>query len=382
MTNDNPAVWDVVAKAASKLPAHLAVGLLSGIKNALVNMTADSISASIVDLVVALAKAGRAESFDIASYLLYVVDANDVGELEGLRYSSRTSWVFPRFRWHHHNMFLERLVSALEEVEATRTLQFLLSKVHRVQQLADELDFVMWWPPNDLDADGPPDPEDVAARIVASAVRLARRLAERRDEVDRLIEMIRQYDGEIFERISLVVLTEGGQHVPGKLDEVIRSEEARNPGTRAPELAALLRAQFRNASTEARSEYAEALQAGVDRDTIRQNLIRLTGEEPTNEEIEEIVRHVQVRLLRFFRGDIPEELHNLAAKLGVLGVKPTRHQQLLAEVGSYAEPGVGGGGEAPVSVEQLSEWTVEEVVEFVREWKLRNGTAPTSGLPG
>ena len=135
-----------------------------------------------------------------------------------------------------------------------------------------------------------------------------------------------------------------GIHVQGRLDQVLQSEEARNPPWHAADLAALLRAQFRNASSGARQDYADAVKAGPDRGWLR-------------------------RILRFFRGDIPAELRDLAREVGVLGVKPSYREQQMAEVGGYSTGVSSGWDESPVSAQQLSAWTADDVVAFLREWR-------------
>ena len=314
-------------------------------------------SESVVDLVVALAEAKRDEALELANYLLYVADYLDVEEeaKEGLRFRSRTNWVFPRLGYHSHEEHLTRMVAALETLDPWQTLRFLLTKIRRVEWLAENLDFGSSWPFERVETEGQPDRDDVVAMVVTSTVELARRLAVKGSEdADRVMETIDPHNGEFFSRIRYLVLAQVGNHLQVRLDQVLESEEARNPGFLATDLAALLRAQFRNASDGARKDYAEAVKAGSE----------------------------QRRILTFFRGDIPEEFRDLAMELGVLGVKPSYREQRLAEVGVYSGGVSLGGYESPVSAEQLSTWSTDEVVAFLRDWRSSGQIETDFGLQG
>ena len=208
--------------------------------------------------------------------------------------------------------------------------------------------------------------DDVVAMLVVGAVALAQRMgAKGPDEAEWVMEAIDSHNGEFFSRIRYRVLAQVGNHLQDRLDQVLRSEEARNPSFHAADLAALLRAQFRNASSGTRQDYADAVKAGPDRGWLRR-ILRLFRANAAKAESD---RHWQRRILRFFRGDIPAELRDLAREVGVLGVKPSYREQQMAEVGGYSNGVSSGWGESPVSAQQLSAWTADDVVAFLREWR-------------
>ena len=346
-SNDNPVVWDIVAKAARRLPADLAVRIVPRLTNALKTVPARFFNESVVDLAVVLAEAERSEAFELAGYLLYVVAHRDVdGEArKGLQYRSRTDWVFPRFGYHNHDELFTRILTALETFDPKQTLRFLLTKIQRVERLADDLDLGLSWRLMRLETERQSNHDDVVAMLVVGAVALAQRMGGKGpEEAEWVMEAIDSRNGESFSRIRYRVLAEVGIHVQGRLDQVLQSEEARNPPWHAADLAALLRAQFGNASSGARQDYADAVKAGPDRGWLR-------------------------RILRFFRGDIPAELRDLAREVGVLGVKPSYREQQMAEVGGYSTGVSSGWDESPVSAQQLSAWTADDVVAFLREWQ-------------
>lgn len=357
-SNDNPVVWDSVAKAALRLPAELAVRMVPSLTNALKTVPTELFSESVVDLAVALAEAKRYEACDLVSHLFHVVDGRDLPEGFDVRFATRTDWIFPRLGYHRYDQLCSRIVSALESLNSERTLRLLLKKIQRVQRLAAGQVFRPWWHLERLEARGGPASRDMFSALVASVLGLALRMAD--DGVDaggaeRVMEAIDSHQGELFSRIRHLALARVGHQLRERLDQVLQSEEARDPGYRVPEFAALLRAQFRNASEGARESYAEAVKAESD-------------------------PHEQRRILTFFRGEVPEEFEDLAREHGVLGLEPSYQEQQMAEIGSYSEAGSCGADESPVSADQLAAWTVDEVVGFLRDFRPNRGSESVFGL--
>ena len=148
-------------------------------------------------------------------------------------------------------------------------------------------------------------------------------------------------------------------------------------------MAVLLRSQFRNASFEARKQYAAAVEAGPNREEVATGWQLSLGRDPTEEEIDQRIDHYQRRILTLFRGDLPEELRDMAERLGILGVTPSHRDQKLAEVG------YGGGGPArvvhevsPISNEELGRWSADEVAAFLATSNSGEGLEASSGLLG
>ncbi len=357
-SNDNPVVWDSVARAARRLPPDLAVRMVPSLTNALKTVPTELFSRSVVDLAVALAERKRYEACDLVGHLFHVADSRDLPDGLVVRYTTRTDWIFPRLRHHRYDQLCSRVVSALESLNSERTLCLLLKKIQRVQRLADDQGFRPWWHLERLEAGRRPASRDMLSALVASVLGLAQRMADDgRDAggAERVMEAIDSHQGESFSRIRHLVLARVGHQLRERLDQVLQSEEALNPAYRVPEFAALLRTQFRNASEGARKRYAEAVRA-------------------------ESESHVQRRILTFFRGEVPEEFADLAREHGVLGQEPSYQEQQMAEVGGYSEAGSWSPDESPVSADQLSAWTVDEVVAFLSDFQPNRGSESVSGL--
>ena len=306
LTNDNPFVWDVVAKAGRQLPPELAACVVPSLTDALKTVPATSVrifSESVVDLLVRLAETEQKEAaFDLAAYLLRVARSSETEEIERLSFLVRSDWVFPRFGWNDYAELLGRLVGALEALDRARTLEFLLSKVRGVQRLAGHLELNVLWQPIDIDSATCPDHDDVVSMLMDAAVGVGQRLSTQgRDEASRVIELVERDSDELMTRISYLVLSAAGRHLPERVNQLLRSTELRDPGFPATEIAALLRSQFRNAAPDVRQEYAAAVEDGLNREELTTRCRHVYGRDPTEEEIDDYKHHKQRRILTFFR---------------------------------------------------------------------------------
>jgi len=384
LTNDNPVIWDLAAKAACNLPAKMAARIVRRLNHVLKTAPAWIFTESVSDLVVFLAESGKGEAVDLASFLLRVVDPSEVQGVEGLRFQPQAAWVFPSFVPHDDGERLERVVGKLEGLDAKRTLGLLLSKVHCLQRLVDDPDLGLDQRLVDIRTESGPGHVDVAATVIKAAIGVGQRLAARGEtEASWVMGRIDGYDARVMTRIGHLVLSRAGQHLRERVDELLSSNELREPGHPATEIALLLRSQFRNASREARREYAAAVEAGPDPDALHERLRRFLGRDPAEEEIDQGIRRYQRRILTFFRGDIPEELRGLAQRLGVLDASPSLREQKLAEVGMYMGPSAWGGwkrDESPISTEELAQASVGEVVALLVEWHPGDGIGSSAGL--
>ncbi|WP_419949655.1 Fic family protein [Candidatus Palauibacter sp.] len=381
--NRNPIVWALVAMAGSRLPPEMAIRTVPALSRALQRIEPWYLTKDIVDLSVHLAVNGRREAFELTRHLLFVESPEAVEDLEEARNRVDTKWVFPRFVGEDERGLIDRLIPALEKLDATETLSMLLDKTRRIQALSTAMNerYRCLWnvahydlSPNATAADW----DDIVGLLFEHAVGVARRLAlsgpGAAQQVIATLDAQRELlaleaDHRFFVRFSYGVLAAAGQHLPRRIDEIVGSPEALRPGLPATEFAALLRCQFRTASLETREAYAAALEAGAARDEVRDGLRAFLGSMPTEDDVTDEIRRQQRRVLTFFRGDFPDELQPLAAKLGLLGTTPSHEDQRLAEVGSYVSTGFGhpfAEGEIP-AYKSLAMLSVDEVVEYANK---------------
>ncbi len=370
-TNDNPVVWSYVAKAASELPVESAVCVVPKIKQALKSVLPwVQLAESVTVFIERLAASGRPEVFELAEYLLYVA-----GPLRAEKADSavwhRTSWVVPRLGGGDWHDIVHRLIAALEGVDPESTLCLLLRKVDRVQKLVDDLtagtdQFIPARVATSLAASFDPGDDDranadVVTKLGRGTISVARRLAASgSQEAATVFALVKNGEGHFSEDLRRRVLRTAGHFLPHQLDQFLLSEESRDPGWPATEVAALLRSQFRNASAPARRAYAAAVEVGPDRDGLRD---RMGVGSPGTVELR--VQRWQRRILTFFHDDIPDELRDLASRLGLEGVTPSRREQQMAERGMFLDDGEEDVWLGPVP--SLAGWSAEEVVALLRE---------------
>ena len=375
LANDNPTVWNSVARAASAFPAELAIRVVPALTSALKSVQGlSNWSDDVVGLIEHLAASGCSEAFDLADHLLFVAGTNAV-DPEDLAYQHTTAWVMPRLDGQDFHGVVDRMISALEGTDPERTLRLLLCKISRVQQLANTLrtgsrllssNVEMHLRESLARSNAPHRPETNTVRIIGhSVVGVVRRLAKNGPkEAASVVALVEERKGRFFATLKYHVLATAGHFLRSRLDRFLQSEEARNPGYHAAEVATVLCGQLRNASAHARKAYADAVAEGPDRGEVRARLEEWSGKEVTDDEVEHRVREWQRRILTFFRGDIPLELQRLASELDHAGVTPPRQEQQMAEQGFYSEAGFGDiwRGEA----RSFAGWAVEDVLGFLR----------------
>ena len=126
-TNDNPDVWNSVARAASRLPVDVAADVVPTITSAMKAVPElTHWSDNVVRLIEYLAESGRSEAFDLGDHLLFIVGATSIDPQDAV-YPHNTDWIVPRIGGHGRLRLLDRVVAALEGLDPQRTLSLLLS---------------------------------------------------------------------------------------------------------------------------------------------------------------------------------------------------------------------------------------------------------------
>ena len=340
--NRNPMVWGLVAMAASRLPSELAIQTVPALVDALRRIETWFLTKDVVELSVHLASGGKREAFDLAVHLLFIESPEAVEDLEEARYRVDTKWVFPRLVGDDERGMLDRLIPALEKLDAAETLKMLFDKVRRIQALSTAMKerYRCLWDVAfyDLSPDASADSwDDIVGLLLEHTVGVAGRLAltgpgSARQVMAMLDEQRESVasddDRHLFVRFGYGVLAAAGHYLPPRIDEILQSPEALDPGHPATELAALLRNQFGNASIETRRAYAMAVEVGP----------AWTETYEREDEVEHVTHSWQKRILTFFHGDYPAEFMPLAEKLSLVGTTPSYEDRRLAEVGSPFTP--------------------------------------------
>lgn len=370
----NAVVWAAVGRAAARLPQPHARHLARRAAAAL-NRTGVQAGEILLDLAVHLAHLGDQEAFKVARALLDCVPTQPEPSTVPL---ALRSGGLPPLRLRHLETYgladaVDRLLPALERLDGTRTIKLLahrLDDVIRDTALLEEERRVRirgWSPVSLEDADDELDLRThFAVALADSAAQVAVGGEEQANGVLRILDGFP--DDDVFDRIRLHVLTEAGHLVPIARDLAIMQTE-RIDRTPAREYAALLRAQFVAASTQAQRVFRYALDRGPDPFVISHVV---AGDEMDDEMIRARVEGWQRRVLRYFRGNVPPSLRDLDERLGPdpSAEEDAAYQRELDENGFAIRVGT-----APLFVEQsplepdvLLQMAPQAVLEFLLEW--------------
>lgn len=376
----NPAVWHVVAKVGLQVHPDLARRLVPPLLTGIGNITPVVFADELLILIPLLADAGHSEAFEIAKALLFVPNATEIGEASP--YSMRSDWLFPRLRWLEFSGFSEGALRSLEKYDRERTLVLLLGKVREVAGVFRKLG-VSFLSRRWLEGPHPSDPDDFAGQLIASTIDVLSRFgASGRDEAHHAIELLRQYEEEVFKRLEYRLLAAAGQFLEEELDSFFSSSMAVEPGEWGREVALVLREQYRNASSFAQDIFRYALERGPDPESVT-DWLRIRGaESPRSEDIDAERQRWQRKRLTWFRGEIPGELQALAETLGVWDKKPTIEEQELAEVGHYSTAGATWGEPTPITSQDLTSQSVDQIVHLITTWEPDDRSFETGTLRG
>ena len=439
-TLTNPAVWAVIADAAMVMPNQHAGRLARRLVKAMMVVPPVFLPHKVVDLTERLASSGDGAAWKLADALLWTRREEEASKhaapgVGGTGDPTRVAnAAFARLDQYELDRFCEKVVPALERIDADRTLRLLAVRLERVVRFVDAADpaddgerhRALWW--RDVFHDG--GRGSVLGTLASEVARVAVDQASRgRGEATRVWTHLHGKPGGLFARLRLLVLASAGPHLQEQLDEVIGGDTLLDPPYGAREAAALLRAQFSNASPTARALFRYVLDRGPDADAIRASVslhrqfderrteentpvletdqaspvqpdggaVEAAGSDeesvgdpdtgfetaPTEREIESAVLRWQAKRLRWFHDRIPKELRELAKRAGVSGEVPTASEQALDEVGIY----VGGVSSwaspaSPKSVDELAAMSSSDVVALLQAWRSSDDDRDSFGYRG
>lgn len=392
---ENPAVWAIVIDAAKAMPAPHAARLVTLLEQAFRTAPPVLFPHRAIDLVKMLAEQGEVSAFRLAECLLWLRSSRDEGqaqqaETRPLRGRHGTEWMLERLDVYELGEFCIKAIPALEALDPVRTIELFAKRLDRaisLGQYTEGEDFPsahdhMWWCQH-LDRQERPD--DVRAIFAVALTGVAQRSAQRdAGSAEAVLNVLRRYATHgLFARIRYAVLASAGSLLHQALDAVVASGELVAPPFGAREAAVLLRAQFENASPDARHLFRYALERGPGVEDVKSRIEARHSyeryrphqaanvDEPVSEtEIAEAVAAWQRERLAWFHDRIPPELQPLAERLGVTPRIPSAEEQALAEVGFYDEGVTSSPGpQSPSTIEELAVMGVEDIVRFLSAWR-------------
>src|SRR5688572_26651783 len=382
-THDNPSVWMTIVDAAMLLPPKEAGAVGRHIVAALPHVPPVGLPQHAIQLVMRLAESGRQKAaFNLAGALLTIQQDNGSVSEASKSGRWRAGDLLRYLDDYGLQVLLRDAIPALCRLNPNLTLRILLQKLngavvvsHRENSAAGASRH--WC----RSFEEEPHSTDVRQMLAAAIAIRGGAIARESDEgASAVWTLLTKYEGEVFQRLRLRVLAEAGRRLQGALDEVVGSELLLDPPYGAREAAQLLRVRFVEASAHSRRMFAYALARGPTTSEVNARAAwraRLESDEsrqadsgePPALHVKASIEAWQATRLRWFHSNIPDELQELALRIGVKPEAPTIERQSLDEEGFYVGGSHWVGRQSPKSVDDLARLTTEEQLSFLSTWE-------------
>jgi hypothetical protein len=369
----NPAVWEVVARAMLSLPPAIARKLVPRFERALQLPHSRFFGDTAIKVATRLAEAGDDSAFRLTKALLGLRPIlKDDGPDETKWFRFRSGALLESLDPYELEDLLAKVVPALSGLDEVRTWSLLIERIRRAQHLAtaagfDDQGLSHHWCESLDSAEGG---DDIRAQLAVAAMSVARQtIAKEPSRIETVLESLPDGDVGLFARMRISLLTAAGPNAREQIDRVISDPQILDPPFGAREAAMLLRIHFESASPEAREALIRALKSGPGEAELR-SIAEWRGEDPEDE----AARHKalgdwQSKRLRWFHDRIPTEFRAVAVELGVEPESPSLERQALDEVGFYS-PGVYSRGEiSPRSGEELRALADGDLLSLLETWQ-------------
>jgi|CXWL01.1.fsa_nt_gi hypothetical protein len=386
-TNDNPGVWTTVVDAALHLEGELAGMLGQKVSRALRVAIPVLLPHKAIGLVAHLASLGQTDAaFGLTNELLRLHQPHPDDSTPRPRQNRNTAGAecFSRIDGYDLESIVNDALPALTGCDPQRTCVMLagilkaliVAMASTAVEDAGETASSHRWCDNLATSDRVRDARGLLAHALATAIERA--IVAHSVSPDTLWDSLRRHSGDIFDRIRLHLLTIAGPQLQGELDAIIGNETILEPCYYARERASLLRAQFVNASPDARARLVAAIIRGPLRDGPPN--AQASASAPGDEEEHfdpalalqsqiDTIADWQRRRLRWFHDCLPDDLRELAEQLEVTPEVPDARDQALNEDGHY----VGGafswrGSRSPITSEHFASMSTAEIAAYLSNW--------------
>lgn len=371
MTLKNPVVWDVVARAARNLPPPASGNVVRRVTEAVKDAGPGFFRYNTIELATFLAEAAPTTARPLVLTLLGVKGPPPPPEKHPEWVASeRSAAMLERITLHEASEILKKVIPALARHDPIATWALLVERLQRAQRLAaeggldDDHRSHAWC--DSLETTDSDD--DFRAQLAVAAMRVAMAvLSGDATRVGEFLSCLPNTLNGLFGRMRLALLVRAGDQVLDHLDAVIADPGLLDPPSGAREVAALLRAQFGNASSAAREAFVSALIAGPDPWEAPSTFV--ADADPEAADPKSDLENWQRQRLRWFHERIPTGLGPLADELGVKAEKPSYARQELDEVGWYSSSGARAEGRSPLHPDELRAMPIEDLIQFIRRWE-------------
>jgi hypothetical protein len=385
LTNDNPAVWDVLARAGVSLPPPLAAKILSHVLIGLRSLPWIVLPTALVKLGAHVAPVDPAVVIELLDTLFWLRRApasaekgeDDSSRFKSGRYALSTTWLLERIDPHDAQDILEELVPVIP-AEGERALAELLGKkvLSAIKSVDSEADLENprmsshWC----RDLDGSDERSDVRCMLLRAFARLLVKLAAR-SETDAawVVTYLAKLPVGLRTRLRYYLSSRSAPYLREEVSALLSDPNLFEWELPGREVGELLRRRFDDADTSAQTAVVQLLDRG-----------------PSDEEIDDYaewaskvgrdsgrpaaIAYWQAKHLRRFGAKLPLALQPLAEKIGFTPVPLDPEDIGLTEDGSYFGGASWVGEVSPMTAEQIRDLTPEQMAEEIANW------VPTPGM--
>lgn len=386
--NDNPAVWDVVARAAAKLPPELAAPILSRIRHGLQEVPHVVLPEALVALAKHVAPIDPQAVIALLDVLLWfrrrLAEAGRDDAETVARYRFSTVWLLQRIDLHDLQEIASEVVPAVAATDARAILAFLVSKlasaIRRVnpEWRTETARSTTHWC---RDLAGSDDRDDVRALLAIALAEVAIGLATRgqndAQDAQDVLDAHVGLPGGIRQRVTLHIVANVAPNLQKYVDELLSRPDLFEWELPGREVGEVLRRRFADGSDGARQALVRLLEQGPKATELERLMEwgRETGGDATSEAAR---AHWQRRHLRRFGEHLPEELAQLATSIGYRPAPLEFDELALIEDGWSAGRASWVSERSPIDSEQMATASVEELATEIRAWApKRSVDAPT-----
>lgn len=385
--NDNPAVWDAVARAAAALPASMAVPVVRQIVVGLRSVPRVVLPQALIEVGRHIAPVDTEAAVELVNTLLWMrrrspeppmgeEEQKEEQENASLRWQFSTAWLLVRVDLHDAQEIIGRLVPAIVPSDAHRALELLRDKLRAAMKGVD-VDANTHTPRQTTywcrDFDGSDDHDDVRAmfaRALAKAAADTARVSE--GEATWVESLLGTLPPGIGRRILYYVVSRCGPFLTGVVNGIISNPKILEWEMPGREVGEVLRNRFDDASSEAQLAFVGLLEHGPGQGQL-DHLIAWAAEAGEDDSPEAARAYWQRKHLRRFGSRLPRALQRLADSIGLTPSEPTIEELALTEDGSYSGGAHWVAERSPIEPERLRDTPLRDLARVIVEWRPEPG---------
>jgi hypothetical protein len=384
-TNDNPAVWDALARAAVALPPDQAAKILSHIMVGVRSLPWIALPTALLRLGVHVAPVDAKVAIELLNTFFWLRRAPPSGEkddgasgrMTSGRYALSTAWLLERVDPHDAQDILDELVPAIPP-DAKRSLAEMLGRkvISAIKSVDPEFDkdaprmSSLWC----RELDGSDDRSDVRCMLLRAFAKTLVDLAARNEpDAAWVVAHLDKLPAGLKTRLRYYVASRSAPHLRDEVNALLTDPNLLEWALPGREVGELLRNRFEDADMQSQAAFAELLSRGPSEEGIAHyaewasNVGRDAGRPAA-------IAYWQAKHLRRFGAKLPTSLQPLAERIGFIPVPLNPEDIGLTEDGWYSGGASWVGEVSPITTEELRDLTPEKLAEKIANW------VPTSGM--